>query len=312
MHIDFILTNKTGQQRKLSDKEFECLRLPILSSSNFINIVTKSFFKQKFKNFYYLSKGLFYKINEDFSKKLLIRDKIFKNLFGFDYDVLTLVFTDKNQSKTQIKLHFSHVSDLSEFINQIILKNQYNLSNNLNNKIIIDIGAHVGVFSIFAAMKNPKKIYAFEPVKETYEILCDNIKLNNFQNKVIPINKGVGNENIKKDIQYRVAADGGASFEIGITGIGKIKKQKCQLTTLDSFAKEKNIKIDFIKVDAEGSEKKILLGAKNIIKKYKPIISMSAYHKPEDMTELPKTVLSIRNDYKYILFEKLDKDFYFY
>src|SRR5713226_6895770 len=39
------------------------------------------------------------------------------------------------------------------------------------NDIVVDIGAHVGVFSIFAASITHNKVYAFEPFPSSYEIL---------------------------------------------------------------------------------------------------------------------------------------------
>lgn len=53
------------------------------------------------------------------------------------------------------------------------------------NDIVIDIGAHVGTFAIFAASLTHNKIYAFEPFPSSYEILANNIVLNGIT-QVIP------------------------------------------------------------------------------------------------------------------------------
>ena len=63
----------------------------------------------------------------------------------------------------------------------------------------------------------------------------------------------------------------------------------CEIKTIDSF----DIPMDFLKIDTEGYEANILRGAAETIKKHKPIIAMSAYHKPEDKNELPKLLNSI-------------------
>jgi hypothetical protein len=57
----------------------------------------------------------------------------------------------------------------------------------------------------------------------------------------------------------------------------------------------------FIKLDIEGAEREALLGAKNIIAKYKPKLAICAYHKPEDVYELAETIASIRSDYNFVL-----------
>lgn len=54
-------------------------------------------------------------------------------------------------------------------------------------------------------------------------------------------------------------------------------------------------------MDVEGYEEKVLLGARKTIKKYKPVLSFSAYHKPDDRQRLPRVIKSIRPDYKCVL-----------
>jgi len=54
-------------------------------------------------------------------------------------------------------------------------------------------------------------------------------------------------------------------------------------------------------MDIEGSEKEALMGAANIIKAAKPKLAICAYHKTEDIYELPQTILNIRDDYKLAL-----------
>jgi len=53
-----------------------------------------------------------------------------------------------------------------------------------------------------------------------------------------------------------------------------IKQVKVNTTTLDKFFFDKDISVDFIKIDTEGYEYFILKGAINTIKKYKPTIQL--------------------------------------
>jgi len=195
-------------------------------------------------------------------------------------------------------------------IDEIMICNQYDINyNNIMNKIVIDAGANIGIFSIYAAKLGAKKVYAFEPVKETYEILKEMIKENKLENIIIPVNKALGDKNKIMKIKYSGAGDGGASLNRKKRNKGK--EREIEVITLDDFVKENKIeRVDFIKMDVEGYEENVLLGAKEIIKKYKPVLSFSAYHLPTDKERLPKVVLSIRPDYKIKLNNYWEEDFY--
>ena len=63
----------------------------------------------------------------------------------------------------------------------------------------------------------------------------------------------------------------------------------------------KNERVTFIKLDVEGAEYEALLGAQNTIKKNRPKLAISIYHKPQDIFELPELIMSIRDDYRMYL-----------
>ena len=75
-----------------------------------------------------------------------------------------------------------HIMD-TLIINEIFNNNDYKIYKLKNHSTIIDIGANIGVFSIYAANKNKtSKIFAFEPSQKTYNQLVENINLNGFEN----------------------------------------------------------------------------------------------------------------------------------
>jgi len=209
--------------------------------------------------------------------------------------------------KISVKLSFFSSIPM---IKEVIIDDQYNANfKNLKNKIIIDAGANVGLFSFFALMLGAKIVYTFEPVKETYNVLKNDIKINKLENKVIPINKALGDKNETKTISFTDAGDVEASLKEGRKR--GTQEEVITIIKLDEFVKENRIKrVDFIKIDTEGYEENVLLGAKETIKKWKPILSFSAYHLPTDKERLPKVVLSIRPDYKIKLNRYADENFY--
>lgn len=67
----------------------------------------------------------------------------------------------------------------------------------------------------------------------------------------------------------------------------------------DSIDNACNDDVSFIKMDVEGAEEKALMGAKKTIIKNKPKLAICVYHKPEDIVEIPKLILSFRDDYTF-------------
>lgn len=67
-------------------------------------------------------------------------------------------------------------------------------------------------------------------------------------------------------------------------------------STVDDLLKGKPVSL--IKMDVEGEERAAIKGAENTIRSFKPRMIISAYHRTEDLWEIPKEVLKIRDDYK--------------
>jgi len=136
--------------------------------------------------------------------------------------------------------------------------------------VIVDIGAHVGYFTIYAAKKAKRgKVISFEPSKESFKVLKNNLKINNIQNVNVE-NIGVRNES-GNSILY-VDRDN----EIGNSMFSNDKnliKENVQVTSITEIIKKYNIKsIDLLKLDCEGAEYEIILKLPiNILNKIKRI-----------------------------------------
>jgi hypothetical protein len=65
-------------------------------------------------------------------------------------------------------------------ISAIVIKEEYGKFSKSDNseKIIVDIGANKGYFSLFAAMNRRNRLYAYEPIPATYEQLVANVARN--------------------------------------------------------------------------------------------------------------------------------------
>ena len=78
-------------------------------------------------------------------------------------------------------------------INDVWIRNSYTPFDDSikQGDVIVDIGAHIGSFSIFAATKfRDTIVYAYEPAPENFKLLKENIKLNKLNN-IVPYNQGI-------------------------------------------------------------------------------------------------------------------------
>ena len=129
-----------------------------------------------------------------------------------------------------------------------------------SNDVIIDIGAHIGIFTIYASQFcNNGKIYSFEPIRENYDLLLNNIKLNHSE-QVKPFNLAVSNTNDDVTIYIN---DDKAAHSIFPSSESSINVKSI---TLQNIFEENNINhCNFLKLDCEGAEYEIL---RNLPAKY--------------------------------------------
>lgn len=173
-------------------------------------------------------------------------------------------------------------------------------------KVAFDIGANIGITSIWLAKKN-KQVYAFEPEVTNIARLKENLAVNSCKNVEV-VDSAVADKNRKNDF-YLLKSYGHHS-------LGKVKTSKIigktvvKTVTLDSFCKKRNIKkIDVMKVDVEGFEHEVFLGAKNLLKnkKIKMIIFEISKIPLQSLDKDPNQILSILDKYNYQVFDFNDQ-----
>ncbi len=150
----------------------------------------------------------------------------------------------------------------SEFIYKLI-KEDYT---------VFDIGANIGWYTTHIA-KNLKngKVYAFEPIPNTYKQLAQNVVLNKYQN--ILLNNFALTDKKQTLIFYYSPLNTVASSSRNIMENDEAVKVECDASTIDDFVAENKIsKIDFIKCDVEGAEYFVYQGGIKTFTEYKPII----------------------------------------
>lgn len=140
--------------------------------------------------------------------------------------------------------------------------------------VIIDIGAHIGLFSVIASQVTGQKgkVYAFEPAPSTFQLLQKTLSINHNQSVIETFQKAVG-RGIGK-ITFFIsdgAADNGNSL-VNYKEDRPLHGIEVDVTSVDAFVKEKKLnRLDFIKIDVEGAEYDTLRGAAETLQNLRPV-----------------------------------------
>jgi FkbM family methyltransferase len=171
----------------------------------------------------------------------------------------------------------------------------------INAPIIFDVGANIGTFTTWISKAFPNgKVYSFEPQRSVFQMLCGNIAINNLYN-VYTHNMALGKKNEKLKFyepDYFSKNDFG-TFSLIEEVISEKSKDEVvvQVNTLDWFVEYYEIpKIDLIKIDVEGMDMDVLIGARNTIKTFKPIIFIEHNDNRKSVLDTIKNYL---NEFEY-------------
>jgi FkbM family methyltransferase len=170
-----------------------------------------------------------------------------------------------------------------------------------NKRVAIDVGAHIGTFTIRYA-NNFEKVIAFEPVfnKElSYNVdkfdKNKNIHIENFA-----LSDKVG----KVNMHFKIINSGRS--QVGTISCKELNEQWKTVVSnsipLDEF---QYTNVDFIKIDVENYNMPVLLGAKETIKREKPLIQIELYK------SFDQSPISFLSKLGYVLVDSYDVDKFF-
>jgi len=178
---------------------------------------------------------------------------------------------------------------------------------NLEGKVVYDIGAHKGIYTLFFCKKVGLKgwVYSFEPNPKNTNLIKEHLQINGFSNVTI-YSFALGDEEIEVNLQIPFIDDSRASIVKEkysmINQNEKCNYIRVKVYPIDDVIKKNNLKIpDFLKIDVEGAEYDVLKGALNIIKNNKPDIYLEIHGKgKEDWVSNARRIIEFltRNGYK--------------
>lgn len=173
---------------------------------------------------------------------------------------------------------------LSEFgtydPNEISLMRQvmHFLRTKKENLIALDVGANIGIHSVILSSEvGGGRVYSFEAQRIIFNMLCGNIAINSLEN-VLCYHNAVSDVNELINIpqfNYGMPMSFGSVEFAGVQNekIGQEPRydlsEKVSTIVLDDVSFQQ---VDFMKIDVEGMEHKVLKGSDALIKKFKPII----------------------------------------
>lgn len=261
------------------------------------------------------------KLSYFFFKILLFIDKVFKfftkksfliwfNDFIQDESYRSIRILNKkidffvpNQlSNYRIDTYFTKEPETLEWIDSFEKK---------DNLIFWDIGANIGLYSIYNTIKNPNSItIAFEPSSSNLRILTRNISINNLENniKVIPIPL-TNKENTFEIMNESHFVEGGALNSFGktfdYTGKEFTSKMRYNLfgTTMNYFIEKSILEIpDYIKIDVDGTEHLILESGNNFLRNRK--VKSLSIEINENFEDQYKKVMKLMKEYEFKILHK--------
>ncbi len=124
------------------------------------------------------------------------------------------------------------------------------------DSIVVDVGAHIGSFSIGVA-RSAYKVLAFEPEPTNYRMLKKNMEINHLENMFV-FEMAVSGTTGYRDI-YTYEGGSSADYSLYKSGIVNVKKGRISTISIDDIIKREGLpRIDVLKLDCEGAEHDIL------------------------------------------------------
>jgi FkbM family methyltransferase len=169
-----------------------------------------------------------------------------------------------------------------------------------DGNVVIDAGGCYGETALEFALKAGEagKIYSFEFLPGNLSIFYENLKLNpDLARRIKLIEKPLWDNS--GDILY--IEENGPGTRVG-RDTSDSEAKKIQTVSIDDLVNsEKLSRLDFIKMDIEGAELNALIGAENSIRRFKPKLAISIYHKPEDFWTIPQYIAGLGLGYRFAL-----------
>jgi len=173
----------------------------------------------------------------------------------------------------------------SFFVGEVFDESAYfdNNKNTLENvRTIVDLGAQIGIFSLFAAHKFPNaKIIAIEAGAENYSLLEENIAQNNLEDRIMILHRAVWSTS-QKPVTLAISKTHSGGHSV-IKSSSNSEKEEVETITLSEIMSSYNFtNFDLIKIDIEGAEYEVIYNAPKDVLRSISFVTMEAHEIDEE------------------------------
>ena len=147
-----------------------------------------------------------------------------------------------------------------------------------SGNVVIDIGAHIGLFSVVAArlVGLPGRVFAFEPTPHTRAVLERTVHLNGLADRVEVRGEAVARSS--GTAIFFDTGDPGSNANSLVASTDRHRNElRVETTRLDDFVSARSIDVDLLKVDAEGNELDVLRGGEKLLREQRPAIALALH-----------------------------------
>jgi FkbM family methyltransferase len=160
--------------------------------------------------------------------------------------------------------------------------------------VVIDSGGCWGDTALYFA-QNAAQVFCFECMPSNIAIIEENLRLNpTLSDRIRVVQKALWS----RSGESLVFSDSGPGSQHASNGLGV----GVETQTLDDFVAANSIaRVDFVKMDIEGSEPDALRGAEQTIRKHRPQLAISVYHDLKHFASIPSWLAGLNLGYHFYL-----------
>ena len=163
--------------------------------------------------------------------------------------------------------------------------------------IVVDGGACTGDSALYAAWRagDNGKVFCFECDQDNLTLLKRNLNLNPLMARRV------------QPMPFALWDRSGETLTFDSAGpgthvSGTMGKRSVSTLSIDDLVRNHTApRVDFIKLDVEGAELRVLQGAETVLRTFQPRLAISVYHKERDMFEIPLWIDNLKLGYRFHL-----------